>query len=522
MKSFSRTHPPWSELLKLVDKWLSDCNRHHVDCRTSEKNRELPTRLLAIFNGEVKVTSTIGLPTNTKYVTLSHCWGKGDVVKLTKESLLPFGKFVPQDRLCKTFKDAILIASSLDVAYLWIDSLCIVQDDQQEWRHESVQMSRIYGNSYLNIAAAGARDGSEGCFFGKEKHRISPFHVQIKDSNNMDQFYNCIPQMDIYNTCVTETPLASRAWTLQERLLSPRNLYFSRTQLLWECNEKVSSESFPDQVPMDISIASDGASSPWRKGALSDSWKSILAMYTAAHMTREEDKLPAISGIARKIAEQTGNECVAGLWRHKMETELLWFCVEPGNKPVVYRAPSWSWAAVDSEISFDESYDHQELWADVLEAHVTPQGEDPLGELRDGDLQIVCRSLLQSNVEPAGRWSSTNLLGVVFEHEWTRVFSIEVFWDFVISGCQINYEEFYLLPLKLQREDGSVLSGLVLRPTGEVRGQYCRVGLFRHIETENDHDSKLFLPTIKLKEEEYSDYINDGRHRGKHWVITII
>jgi len=212
------------------------------------QNRELLTRLLQIDRQNCQLTHSANLPSNIEYATLSHCWGSGENVKLTKSNLHVFESTIPRDELCKTFQDAIFIVSMLDVKYLWIDSLCIIQDDEEDWRKESVLMSMVYGNSYLNIAAVGASDGTQGCFFEDNPMRINNLRLEAAEDGKR-KIYDCTPAR-IYQYCVSDTPLSSRAWALQERLLAPRTLHFSRAQMLWECNRGIVCESLPYQVPV--------------------------------------------------------------------------------------------------------------------------------------------------------------------------------------------------------------------------------------------------------------------------------
>jgi len=103
-----------------------------------------------------------------EYATLSHCWGSIEILKLTKNNLQSLLEDIPEYKLCKTFKDAIYIVRQFGLRYLWIDSLCIVQDDKEDWNRESVLMSAVYGQTTLNLAAAGAKDGSIGYFFDRD------------------------------------------------------------------------------------------------------------------------------------------------------------------------------------------------------------------------------------------------------------------------------------------------------------------------------------------------------------------
>lgn len=125
----------------------------------------MPTRLLSIRYNPIRLCSS-----NTRqernYAPLIHCWGSKPeiLLKLTEENIDELHQSIPLQRLSRTFKEAIYIALELGLDYIWIDSLCIIQDDAEDWRRESTLMGQVYGNSFINIAASSAIDGSYGCF----------------------------------------------------------------------------------------------------------------------------------------------------------------------------------------------------------------------------------------------------------------------------------------------------------------------------------------------------------------------
>jgi hypothetical protein len=136
-----------------------------------------------------------------------------------------FMERIPSTALSKTFLDAMNIARKLEIQYIWIDSLCIIQDDRNDWEEEGSLMSSVYGGSTVNIAASGAEDGTIGCFF--ERDFSSRCLIQIS-SPGEDQLYESFPY-DIYGIEVTKMPPMSRGWALQERILPTRTLHFTKT-----------------------------------------------------------------------------------------------------------------------------------------------------------------------------------------------------------------------------------------------------------------------------------------------------
>lgn len=144
------------------------------------------------------------------------------------------------------------MACFLGLSYIWIDSLCIVQDGVEDWRLKSSLMSSVYGNSSLNIAASGAIDGSYGCFF----RRSGSWRCQVKiPSSQKQSVYECVPFV-MYFRSMSEMPLPQRGWAFQERLLPSRTLHFTSTQVFWECYHKVACETFPSQFPTSLAYTS--------------------------------------------------------------------------------------------------------------------------------------------------------------------------------------------------------------------------------------------------------------------------
>jgi hypothetical protein len=154
-----------------------------------------------------------------------------------------FRKRIPEELLSQTLKDAIVIARELGLLYIWINSLCILQDDTDDWLLEAATMSSVYGGSSLNIAASGAPDGNFGCFLRPEY--TLQCQIQVESGCRAVR-YRCVPG-GMYYYSLADMPLTKRGWTLQERLLPSRTLHFTSTQVFWECYQQVACETFPEQ-----------------------------------------------------------------------------------------------------------------------------------------------------------------------------------------------------------------------------------------------------------------------------------
>ena len=182
------------------------------------------------------------VPTNSRYMTLSHCWGTGPTFKLTTANLSSLRLHIPVDELPQTFQDDFALTRRLGTDYLWIDSLCIVQDDREDWFSESARMGDVYKNGLCCIAATGFSSSRTGLYATRTAERLLPCRVFANwDGKRHDgkhpvrgEYY--LVELDRYwYNAVDEAPLQRRAWAMQERLLAPRVLHFGSEQLLWEC-----------------------------------------------------------------------------------------------------------------------------------------------------------------------------------------------------------------------------------------------------------------------------------------------
>ncbi|CAG8982676.1 hypothetical protein HYALB_00000954 [Hymenoscyphus albidus] len=424
-------------LIQLARIWLSQCTEEHQICRNVElaQQTSFPSRLLALKNDRIRLCETNTLDEPTHYATLSHCWGHIKFLTLTKENLQEFQKEIPLTQLCKTFQQAIYIAKGLDIDYLWIDSLCIIQNDQNNWEEESPKMCDIYSNSSLTIAAAGAENGTEGCFSGQPYYLRS--HQFRRKIHGTVKKFECSYD-ELYSDCVSGTPLAKRGWVLQERLLSPRTLYFGGHQMYWECNDRDACETIPEgfsnkmRARLGVNTLPNGV-------PLHEEWSEIVHIYSQCDLSFQKDKLVAISGIAERIFKATHDEYYAGLWKENFANQLAWHVQRTNHpRPLVYRAPSWSWASVDGVID-DVRDPHWQFICrphiQVLEVSTTPKGLSRFGEISAGYLRLKCDILMYLNINEGNMKEH-----IVIPKLNTSLFKI---WDY----RDLAFGTFYVLPV---------------------------------------------------------------------------
>ncbi|EKD17979.1 het domain containing protein [Drepanopeziza brunnea f. sp. 'multigermtubi' MB_m1] len=368
------------EDFELVRRWLEDCRYSHESCRkASLTHTRLPTRVLDIGAGdgleEPYLLETSGM--HGCYITLSHCWGGEVPLTTTSATIIQRKLSIPLSSLPKTFRDAVFISRRLDVRYLWVDSLCIVQDSRSDWEKESALMGDVYGRSYLTIAARGAANANVGCFIPRNAE-LPPCRLEYRDGPVPGAFFVRDPSSK--NERIDQSPLDGRGWVFQERILSPRVLYYGSQQLYWECaSATLRQDGKYRDVEGDKFRSYDGFKQCWDPNAaikprlpplgsseypvemddasaksleLMSRWYRIVEQYSRRQLTFASDRLPAIAGVAKQFHRSTGYAYVAGLWKEDLVAGLLWY--RSGHKGAITssRLPTWSWARFSGGIGF--------------------------------------------------------------------------------------------------------------------------------------------------------------------------
>lgn len=409
----------------LVQTWLGMCTEMH-QCSRHAAEGFVPTRLLELdYAGREKsfrLVDSADLDAAAPYVSLSHCWGTGPVEKKLRllgstEDLLRRG--LPLSRLPRLFRDAVEIAERLRIRYIWIDRLCIIQDSGEDWEAEAATMQMVYQNGFLNIAALGARDDQEGCFFDREPLLVAPTLINLSPPGYPPLPYRFSEEDEGWKSTF-EGDLITRAWVLQERVLAPRTLYFGRKQVFWECGEANHCETVPrnnlvtpaaPQLPKAPPTAGEApVRRSWKAlidpaGRSYGDWTSIVRAYSQCRLTFAADKLVALSGLAKDMCAANSRKIsghgayVAGHWRDTMPQNLIWSTSSWGHRPAPYRAPSWSWASVDGDVSFPQFYRQSTLLAKLIGVKTVPRGKDSTGELVGGSIILSAPLFIAKGIE---------------------------------------------------------------------------------------------------------------------------
>ena len=355
---------------KHLKGWIDICETNH-GC-TPKSPPQLPKRVLKI-SGDRLVLYLSGNNEHARYTTLSHRWGLNEDFVLKNCNLQRLTQGVAWSDLPKTAQDAVDISRKLGIDYLWIDSLCIIQEDDDDWVDQSRKMSVIYSDSWLNIAAADSDNSHGGCFRQGEATTRFTFHrvpanpevfVMQQPSNTHQNFGSNYPN----NTA--SSPLLQRGWVLQERLLAPRVVYYAKDEILWECNEMSDCQCGAITViarfkPYHHRSLTTGDPLPY-------AWMRVAERYSGLKLTYETDRLIALAGIAKQaLASGRGDEYLAGLWSKDLAHQLCWSVLDTWRKPDCYLTPSWSWLSVLGRVQFTAPYEYKALKSSQIDVQIT-------------------------------------------------------------------------------------------------------------------------------------------------------
>lgn len=445
------------ESLGKIRSWLDSCGNDHKYCNTSTGALFFPTRVVDVHNitnGMVVLRDKTevlgsnldgGCPEGTypQYWTLSHRWGDprkiiqllgGNPDEGTISNEEQFRNGIPLNKLSPTFRDAMELVDKMGYQYIWIDCLCIFQDSSSDWEQEARTMKDVYENSFCNISAIrSSYDVSLGLFGPRlaEPGLLYPFSADVEFPHLGDRQpekwsfrYN-----SLWVDEIQKAPLSSRGWVVQERFLARRTIHFARNQIYWECVEHSRCEADPEgklglldfkggpqmrrqtrefKVPLRtiikrLHVEIEAPLLTWNRPKCSTPqgcWETIVTAYSSCDLTKESDRLIAISGVARKFSEVIGGRYLAGLWEQGLHTELTWRSdayLGAAVRPSGFFAPSWSWASVcGGRITVDvlNPTVHGKLSSliKLIDARIKPQSHngDPMGLLASAELDIDC------------------------------------------------------------------------------------------------------------------------------------
>ena len=412
-----------------------------------------------------------------RYTSLSYCWGGHQDLQLNAHTEATLRNGIPVSSLPQTLRDAVFVTYNLGLEFIWVDCLCIRQDNPQDIALEIAQMPQIYKNSFVTISAARARHSNEGFLHDMSLPPISEPAFRLPFACPDGKLGSVI-----LSSGLAKSPIDERAWTLQEYILSCRVLQFTNAGLHWTCREAVGFRQDDAFLALDYLLPFRNSyqmfQGLYENNRACRHWMNIVEEYTKRELTYALDKLPAISGVAEVWAQALDDSYLAGIWLSHLPGALLWRSAQPHRQPqqhAEYLAPTWSWASLVGQIDWFDG----KMTAIDRKVVIVSGATNPLypgaryGQVSSGSL--VVHGCLQKAVL-AGE------LPVQPEDVTDEALDLDLattmldFWDEVLEertrGCRL-----YCLQICVFEEDSrSGPSGLILVTQDEKT--FRRVGVF--------------------------------------------
>ncbi|KFY31014.1 hypothetical protein V493_01478 [Pseudogymnoascus sp. VKM F-4281 (FW-2241)] len=542
--NFTTPDPPTLEsAVPLIQTWIQRCDLDHSCYKHSLGiPTQLPTRVIDVGDSSHDPYLYITHGETGRFIALSHCWGPPEMpftrLTTTQTNLSAHCQRITIEKLPRTFRDAINVTRDLGLRYIWIDSLCIIQDSTEDWILEVSRMADIYRNAYITLAADRASHSDAGLFITDSCATNSgaqiPQFSQLDNTGTSHQIFitrdwrileknqrqGDAGKRPLCHVSEAVSKLSSRAWVLQESILSPRTVHFTNAELVWECSDlNECSCGTPMLRNSRKSLFKAALQHPTTTRAYSREtlhpatsiWHSVVEESTARDLTYATDRLPALSSLAMMLPFPKG-DYLAGLWQNSLMDDLLWLnpigdvsweldnnsdtSTRLDTLPPLknYRiqgeyAPSWSWASVSAPVAFniESSRDITPEWR-VTGARCMPITANPFGPVSKSSSLHVEGCLLpvtfskvmasESTVDQNGNYQrSVKFCAVCGDNSFSG--RNTTWFDAGIGGqeWQVEGYAYYALVIGCRIAD-NIPVALLLRGRGGVGEEvYTRIGL---------------------------------------------
>ncbi|KAK5675968.1 hypothetical protein LTS10_011257 [Elasticomyces elasticus] len=341
------------------------------------------------------------------YAALSYCWGGDQTFKTTKAKLEHFRNGRAASVLTRTISDALITTMRLGLRYIWVDSLCVIQDDEKDKACEVAQMAKINANATVTIVASRAQTawddflGARPPLGARKPHAV--FRLPCEAPNGLRSEIVLVGEE--YEAV---EPVEERGWTYQERVVSPRTLEFGTKRTFWSCstldNSSIApSDGWSSETPHDMDRyrrVDRSTLAVMIAGGYTQSETCLLrhklvAGFTARSLSFVDDRLPAIAAVTQRLVTHLRTRYLAGLWQSDFPFALLW---EQYGSPLprppanTVTAPSWSWASIAGAVRYDATWctDFNFTWdVDVVDCDVQlADAVSPYGKVTGGTLTL--------------------------------------------------------------------------------------------------------------------------------------
>jgi len=407
---------------------LLDCEANHSSCilGRSRDLPSLPNRVLEILNEEEELTIRLHISESEErgsYAALSYCWGGPQRFTLKSMNLNSMVRGIALTILPRTILDAITVTRKLGMRFLWVDSLCIIQDSAEDKIHEISEMGDIYKNANITIVAANASTFEYGFLLERPTPELCPIPIQLGPNVSGTAYldkYGFDHQIDEF-----DEPLFRRGWAFQEFFLSPKILLYDSIKVTFTCpnhsfkgvHSNLAEYDYPAKPALSKVLYSFSEEAVViRDHFLSHDWTQLISKYSSREFSNFEDRLPAIAGIAKIVSRKWNEDYVAGIWRRFLVHQLAWYKRSRSrwykiSEPLLYMQrsgaspnepfphlkerigwPSWSWKTAPFAIDFRYMV---EVDAKLLDIEVKLASQDaPFGDVLEATLTLKAKIFL--------------------------------------------------------------------------------------------------------------------------------
>lgn len=436
-------------------RWLSKCEAEH-NCAERRDENYVPPRVLDIRHEKVRLVEGQRLMASAiRYATLSHRWGSTiDHLVLTTENKSELERDVHWESIPETFQDAIKVTRSLDIDFIWIDSLCIIQRgalQKSDWAKHLTEMRLVYSNGVVNIGATEAKGPHSSLFYPLTNRKYMPMTVDGIEvtQNGSSREVSChdgLASVPHNRLILGEFPLDDRAWVYQERLLSSRMIHYTDGEVFWKCKHHAASSCLPsgfdqhfphpralapsrttfDCYEHDFKPTQDHINIELDAFPHITLWNQVAHAYSRTKITYPMDRLPAVAAMAHSLALTSRDSYLAGHFRSSLPGSLLWQPLYPTEQTGLsqYIAPSWSFVSINGPIEILQSTPSvEELLAECLDVKIDFVSPDnPYGLVNRGlvTLRGPCFPLLCTNDLLEESYLEQDGLGIHMKFDWVQ------------------------------------------------------------------------------------------------------
>ncbi|KAI0706937.1 HET-domain-containing protein [Cerioporus squamosus] len=472
---------------------IMDCIRNHEQCPPPH-SATLPTRVIDCSDPAKPKLHVNHDDEQSPYLALSYTRGQCRTFGTTKDTLDTYLLGIGLDSIPQTVRDAIRSTHALGVRYLWVDALCIVQDSEVDKIREIAQMGSIFRNAYFTIIAASAPNADEG--FLQDRASPSPPDITLpfRCPDGKVGTMSLSPIWRQYDG--SSEPVCQRAWCLEERLLSPRALIYASHTLQYHCQMTtvnvgnavcgpITGQRLPSLLLRSNSDDPSSALSPNDMKALRYSWIEAVGEYTQRALGDPADKLVAFAAVAEVFQRAWKSDYLAGLWRHTLVQDLLWYKTSESGYRVrcTTERHGHVWPSSLDDRLDPESGETQAC--EVLNCEITPVTSLlPFGQVASGTLTLRT-AMFRASWDPAA-----SMPDLYLRHDETSARSAVPSADALRIGCAYPDSdecavEVWAVPVlwntHTQHIAGLIVARPISSPTSDGR-RFRRVGYFHSPE----------------------------------------